>query len=165
MSKKIIAVLWPIIAFMMIGYNAYLIKWTNESFNMSLPYLQKLDIRLERLLNIKTIKKEEEKERLKLFNRIYSFIKAMKAQKEKANMFHKEEPIHLPLIQGIIKSIDQRKKIIHRVVMINGRGYKEGEKVNGFVIEKILDNGIYLTKHKKKWFIKIPDVRFSIINE
>ncbi len=165
MSKKIISILWPIIAFMMIGYHAYLIEWMNESFSMPLPYLQKLDIRFKRLLNIRTIKKKEEKERLKLLDKFYRFVNAVKSQKEKATTFYREEPIHLPLVQGIIKSIDQKKKIIHRVVMIDGKGYKEGEKVNGFLIEKISDNGIYLTKHKKKWFIKIPDVKFSIIHE
>jgi hypothetical protein len=66
----------------------------------------------------------------------------------------------LPVVTGIMKTIksDGRSKI---AVIINNRPFSENEVVAGFLIEQITEKGIYITKGKRNWFVKMPDISYS----
>jgi len=72
--------------------------------------------------------------------------------------------INLPSIQGIVSSLDTNGKV-HWIILIDGKGYSKGQTVNGFLVEKITEKGIYLSKYGKKYFVPLPEVNFSIVKE
>jgi len=67
----------------------------------------------------------------------------------------------LPVITGMLKTLksDGRAQI---AVIINNRPFSENEIVEGFLIKQITEKGIYLTKGKRNWFVKTPDISYSM---
>ena len=165
MRKKFLSVVWLLIGFMILGYNIYVIDQLYQPPVISTPELSELKGKLNSLTFLNSKKKKKAQERNQLFKTVFKHVTELKSNKKSSLSDVKiKEKVILPVVQGMIKSIDQKGRL-HKLVMIDGKVYSEKQKVKGFVIEKILDSGIYLTKHEKKWFVKIPDVKFSIINE
>jgi hypothetical protein len=67
----------------------------------------------------------------------------------------------LPVVMGLMKTIksDGRSQIS---VIINNKPFSENEVVAGFLIKQITEKGIYLTKGKRNWFVKTPDISYSM---
>lgn len=67
----------------------------------------------------------------------------------------------LPVISGIMRTLksDGRSQV---AVIINNKPFSENESVEGFVIKEITEKGIYLTKGKRNWFVKSPDISYSL---
>ncbi len=163
MKKKILSITWPFVGFIMLAYNFYLLSQIYKQPEISIPQLNELKSKLSSFTLIYSKQKSIVEEKKELFKKFTSLSEHKAQKKEKVTSYIKEE-ITLPVVQGILKSIDQKGKL-HKLVMIDGKAYSEKQKVRDFIIEEILDNGVYLTRDGKKWFVKIPDVKFSIINE
>jgi len=67
----------------------------------------------------------------------------------------------LPVVTGMLKTLksDGRAQI---AVIINNRPFSENEVVEGFLIKQITEKGIYLTKGKRNWFVKTPEIFYSM---
>ena len=163
MGKKALSIVWFLIGFMMLGYNIYMLEQVHQSPAIDIPELNELKNKLNRLTFLDSQRRKVSEKSRALFQKMFACLSELKNKKNVGDIELKEQ-IVLPVIQGMLKSINSKGRS-HKLVMIDGKVYSEKQKINGLVIEKILDNGIYLTKHGKKWFVKIPDVKFSIINE
>ena len=163
MGKKALSIVWLLTGFMMVGYNVYMLDQLYQPSVIDVPELTELKSKLNSLSFLDSKKRKISEKSKTLFQKMFACLSGLK-NKKNAGSIELKEHIVLPVIQGMLKSIDSKGRS-HRLVMIDGKVYSEKQKVNGFIIEKISDNGIYLTKHEKKWFVKIPDVKFSIINE
>ncbi len=168
MQKKALSIVWFLMAFMMLGYNIYMLDQIYLPPVLNVSELSELKSKLDSLSFLDSEQKNRLKASKELFKKLFACLPGLKNNKkiplEDVELKELKEKIILPVVQGMLKSMDQTGKF-HKLVMIDGKVYSEKEKVKGFVIEKILDNGIYLTRHGRKWFVKIPDVKFSIINE
>lgn len=66
----------------------------------------------------------------------------------------------LPEIAGIIR-ISGSGSNTRSAVIVENKTYHEKDTVDGFYIKEITENGIYLTKGKRDWFIDAPGVSYS----
>lgn len=67
----------------------------------------------------------------------------------------------LPVISGIIITSGSLRKSDTSVI-IEGNVYSENDKVSGFMIKKITENGVSLTKNGQHYFIDAPKASYSI---
>jgi hypothetical protein len=67
----------------------------------------------------------------------------------------------LPSLNGIIQMKDSFGSAYY-TALIDGRPYREKERVKNFVVTKISLRGIELSRSGKRWFIQCPDVYYSI---
>ena len=67
----------------------------------------------------------------------------------------------LPEITGIVISSGSFNSS-NRFVIIQGNVYSENEKVSGYMIKKITENGVTITKNGRKYFIDAPKAPYSI---
>ena len=67
----------------------------------------------------------------------------------------------LPDIAGIIR-ISGSDSNTRSAVIVENKTYYEKDTVDGFYIKEITENGIYLTKGKRDWFIDAPRVSYSV---
>jgi hypothetical protein len=67
----------------------------------------------------------------------------------------------LPDIAGIIRISGSGSNTRSAVIVAN-KTYYEKDTVDGFYIKEITENGIYLTKGKRDWFIDAPGVSYSM---
>lgn len=68
----------------------------------------------------------------------------------------------LPMLTGIL-SISDLEGSVRSTAMFHGKRYKEKEQVQGFHIEKIAEEGVYLTKWGTNWFIPAPEGEFTSV--
>ena len=73
----------------------------------------------------------------------------------------KRAKIKLPGLTGITRISDSHGNITSLAV-IDGECLGEGERVVGFVLQKISEEGIVLTRGGTSWFIPAPKVPFSL---
>jgi hypothetical protein len=67
----------------------------------------------------------------------------------------------LPVISGLMKTLNSEGK--SRVaVFINNKLYYEHDVIEGFVIKKITDKGVNLTRGKRSWQIEPPEISYSV---
>lgn len=66
----------------------------------------------------------------------------------------------LPKLAGVIRCRGIGGTV-EAMAVIEGRRYKEDDRVRGFRIKTIDEKGIVLTKEGQRWFLKAPDVFFS----
>ncbi len=161
MKKQVLSSIWFLMAFLMLIYNAYMLNLMHKPVSVVPLEVEQLKSKLNRLSFIDSKIEEDKEEEARFIKEMFRNI-AINKKKELNNT--KKEEIRLPILQGILKTISINGKV-HMVAVINGNAYIEKQKVDGFLIEKITEKGVYLTKYGKKWFIKIPDVKFSVINE
>jgi hypothetical protein len=67
----------------------------------------------------------------------------------------------LPALSGVIRISGSGGKI-RSAVIIGNKAYYEGDTVDGFYINEISENGVYLTKGKRDWFVDAPEVSYSV---
>jgi hypothetical protein len=70
----------------------------------------------------------------------------------------------LPYLTGIL-SVSDLEGNVRSTAVIDGKRYKEKDEVQGFRIEKIAEEGIYLTKWGTNWFIPAPESEFTSIRK
>jgi hypothetical protein len=71
--------------------------------------------------------------------------------------------IKLPVLSGILRSNDIHGKSF-AFAIIDGKRFKENDRVKGFRIQKIQDDGVVISRAGRVWVLKVPDVQFSHVN-
>jgi hypothetical protein len=69
--------------------------------------------------------------------------------------------IKLPNLSGILRTTDAHGNI-RSIAVINGEYLGEGERVLGFMVQKISDEGIILIRGDARFSVPAPKVRFSL---
>jgi hypothetical protein len=67
----------------------------------------------------------------------------------------------LPEIKGIVR-ISGSDSNTRSAVIVENKTYYEKDTVDGYYIKEITENGIYLTKGKRDWFVDAPVVSYSM---
>lgn len=69
--------------------------------------------------------------------------------------------IVLPVLAGIVT---RRSPVgqVQRIALLNNGVYAEGETLEEFTIQKISADGVLLAKGKKTWFLKRPEIAYSL---
>jgi len=70
----------------------------------------------------------------------------------------------LPYLTGIL-SVSDLEGNVRSTAVIEGKRYKEKDEVQGFRIEKIAEEGVYLTKWGTNWFVPAPESEFTSIRK
>jgi hypothetical protein len=68
----------------------------------------------------------------------------------------------LPMLTGIV-SVSDLKGNVRSTAVFHGKRYKEKDQVQGFHIEKIAEEGVYLTKWGTNWFVPAPEGKFTSV--
>jgi hypothetical protein len=71
--------------------------------------------------------------------------------------------IQLPILSGILRNTDIHGRA-NATAVLDGRRLKENDKIQGFRIRKILEDGVVVTNNGRSWFISTPDVAYSRVN-
>ena len=71
--------------------------------------------------------------------------------------------IHLPILSGIIRNTDVHGHA-YATVIIDGHRFKENDRIKGFKIQKILEDGVVVTSSGKQWFLNAPDIAYSRVH-
>ncbi|MFC1826138.1 hypothetical protein ACFLYZ_01940 [Thermodesulfobacteriota bacterium] len=77
------------------------------------------------------------------------------------NEFEAEPETPPPVLTGTMKVLDSFGKQ-HSSVLIEGRQLKANDRIRGFTIKKITNQGVELSKDGKTWFVPAPAVYFSL---
>jgi hypothetical protein len=75
----------------------------------------------------------------------------------------KSGPI-LPYLTGIL-TVSDLEGNVRSTAVIDGKRYKEKDEVQGYKIEKIAEEGVYLTKWGTNWFVPAPKGEFTSIRK
>ena len=70
---------------------------------------------------------------------------------------------HLPILSGILRNTDIYGRV-YATAVIDGQRLKENDRIQGFKIKKILEDGVVVTNSGKQWFLSAPDVTYSRIH-
>jgi hypothetical protein len=70
---------------------------------------------------------------------------------------------HLPILSGILRNTDIYGRV-YATAVIDGQRLKENDRIQGFKIKKILEDGVVVTNSGKQWFLSAPDVAYSRIH-
>lgn len=73
------------------------------------------------------------------------------------------KPMQLPTLSGILRHMDVHGKKI-ALAIIDGRRFKENDKVQGFKIQKIKNDGIVVTHSGQRWFLSAPTIPYSKVH-
>ena len=71
--------------------------------------------------------------------------------------------IHLPILSGILRNTDIHGHA-YATVIIDGHRFKENDRIKGFKIQKILEDGVVVTSSGKQWFLSAPDIAYSRVH-
>ncbi len=71
--------------------------------------------------------------------------------------------IHLPILSGILRNTDIHGHA-YATVIIDGHRFKENDRIKGFKIQKILEDGVVVTSSGKQWFLNAPDIAYSRVH-
>ena len=69
--------------------------------------------------------------------------------------------IKLPSLTGILSTTDAHGNT-RSLAVINGEYLGEGERLFGFIVKEISEEGILLSKGGASWFVPAPKVKFSL---
>jgi hypothetical protein len=70
----------------------------------------------------------------------------------------------LPMLTGIL-SVSDLEGHVRSTAVFHGKRYNEKDQVQGFRIEKIAEEGVYLTKWGTNWFVPAPEGEFTSIRK
>nr|HID58184.1 hypothetical protein [Desulfobacterales bacterium] len=73
-----------------------------------------------------------------------------------------KKDVKLPTLSGVLRTLDVRGNL-QSLAVIEGKRLGEGDRVQGFRVEKITKEGVTLTKGGSSWFIPAPEVPFSLV--
>ena len=68
----------------------------------------------------------------------------------------------LPHLTGVLSISDGSGKV-HSIAIFDGKRFLEKDRVRGFTIEKITEEGVTLTKWGTKWFVPASESAFSLV--
>jgi hypothetical protein len=71
--------------------------------------------------------------------------------------------IHLPILSGILRNTDIYGRA-YATAVIDGQRLKENDKIQGFKIQKILEDGVVVTNSGQRWFLRAPNVEYSRVH-
>ena len=71
--------------------------------------------------------------------------------------------IHLPILSGILRNTDIYGRA-YATAIIDGQRLKENDRIQGFKIQKILEDGVVVTNSGQRWFLNAPDVAYSRVH-
>jgi hypothetical protein len=71
--------------------------------------------------------------------------------------------IQLPILSGILHNTDVHGRVSSRAI-IDGQRLKESDKIQGFKIQEIADDGVAVTRNGQRWFLRAPNVPYSRIH-
>lgn len=115
-------------------------------------------------LAIKEAKAVAEVDLDRVFSRFepLSVLKAWDTGTEAEEVQAEEPGPILPMLTGIL-SISDLEGNVRSTAVFHGKRYKEKEQVQGFRIEKIAEEGVYLTKWGTNWFVPAPEGKFTSV--
>ena len=71
--------------------------------------------------------------------------------------------IHLPVLSGILRNTDIYGRA-YAAAVIDGQRLKENDRIKGFKIQKILEDGVVVTNSGQRWFLRAPNVEYSRVH-
>ena len=71
--------------------------------------------------------------------------------------------IQLPILSGILRNTDIHG-CAYATAVIQGHRLKEKDRIQGFTIQKILENGVVITSSGQRWFLSVPNVAYSRVH-
>jgi len=101
-------------------------------------------------------------------DRVFSKFEPMSALKvwdtgtEAEGMQAEESGPILPMLTGIL-SVSDLEGNVRSTAVFYGKRYKEKGQVQGFRIEKIAEEGVYLTKWGTNWLVPAPEGEFTSV--
>jgi hypothetical protein len=103
-------------------------------------------------------------------DRVFSKFEPMSVPKGWGTGTEAEEPEAeesgpiLPVLTGIL-SVSDLEGNVRSTAVFHGKRYKEKDQVQGFHIEKIAEEGVYLTKWGTNWFVPAPEGEFTSVRK
>jgi len=91
-----------------------------------------------------------------------SVLKGWDAGTEAKEVQAEESGPILPMLTGIL-SVSDLEGNVRSTALFDGGRYKEKDQVQGFRIEKIAEEGVYLSKWGTNWFVPAPEGEFSSV--
>jgi hypothetical protein len=79
------------------------------------------------------------------------------------NKKDQQTEINLPILSGILRNTDIYGRA-YATAVIDGQRLKENDRIQGFKIHKILEDGVVITNSGKRWFLNAPDVAYSRVH-
>jgi hypothetical protein len=71
--------------------------------------------------------------------------------------------IQLPVLSGILHNTDIHGRA-YATAVIDGHRLKENDRIQGYTIQKILENGVVVTNSGRRWFLSAPNVAYSRVH-
>ena len=71
--------------------------------------------------------------------------------------------IQLPILSGILRNTDIHGRA-YATAVIDGHRLLENDRIQGFTIQKILEDGVVIASSGQRWFLRAPDVAFSRVH-
>jgi hypothetical protein len=93
-----------------------------------------------------------------------SVLNVWDSDMEQEGLQEEESGPILPFLTGIV-SVSDLEGNVRSTAVFNGKRYKEKDRVQGFRIEKIAEEGVYLTKWATNWFVPAPEGEFTSIRK
>jgi len=117
-------------------------------------------------LAIKEAKAVAEIDLDRLFSRFepLSVLKAWDTGTEAEEVQTEESGPILPMLTGIL-SVSDLEGNVRSTAVFYGKGYTEKDEVQGFRIERIAEEGVYLTRSGTNWFVPAPEGDFTSIRK
>jgi hypothetical protein len=102
----------------------------------------------------------------RLFSRFepLSVLKGWDTGTESEEVQAEESGPILPTLTGIL-SVSDLEGNVRSTALFEGGRYKEKDQVQGFRIEKIAEEGVYLTKWGANWFVPAPAGEFTSVRK
>ena len=75
----------------------------------------------------------------------------------------KETKIKLPILSGILRNTDIHGRA-YATAVIDGHRLKENDKIQGFTIQKIMEDGVVVASNGRSWFLSAPNVAYSRVH-
>ncbi len=70
----------------------------------------------------------------------------------------------LPVLTGIL-SVSDLEGNVRSTAVFSGKRYREKDEVQGFRIEKIAEEGVYLVREGTNWFVPAPEGKFTCVRK
>ena len=71
--------------------------------------------------------------------------------------------IQLPILSGILRNTDIHGRA-YATAVIDGHRLLENDRIQGFTIQKILEDGVVIAGSGQRWFLRAPAVAFSRVH-
>ena len=82
------------------------------------------------------------------------------AQEQTEGRGRRPEPTPLPVLSGIIRTLDANGSVCFQAVL-NGRSCRENDWIDNFTVDRIALAGVVLRRTEQTWFIQCPMPLYS----